>query len=62
MAGISSEYLAALRRNSHLEDVTAALGDAGADMIADRMTARYVDFNPVHEALIQTFQAASPTA
>jgi hypothetical protein len=45
-----------------LEDLTAALGDAGADTIAERVTDRYLDFNPVHEALIQTFQAASPTA
>ena len=42
-----------------LEDVTAALGDAGAHAIAERVTDRYLDFGPVHEALIETFQAAS---
>ena len=41
-----------------LEDVTAALGDAGADMIAERVTDRYFDFGPVHRALIETFQPA----
>ena len=45
-----------------LEDVTAVLGDAGADTIAERVTDRYLDFGPVHEALIETFQAALPAA
>jgi hypothetical protein len=45
-----------------LEDVTATLGDAGADTIAERVTDRYLDFGPVHKALIETFQAAPVAA
>jgi hypothetical protein len=39
-----------------LETVTAALGEAGADVIAERVTDRYLDFGPVHEALAETFR------
>jgi hypothetical protein len=45
-----------------LEDVTAAVGEAGADVIAERVTDRYLDFGPVHRALAETFQSASPAA
>jgi hypothetical protein len=38
-----------------LEDVTAAIGDAGADTITARVTSRYLDFTPVHRALAETF-------
>ena len=40
-----------------LEAVTLALGRAGADPIAERLTDRYHNFEPVHHALAETFQA-----
>ncbi len=40
-----------------LEEFTTALGSAGADTIADRVTDRYLDFSPVHRALAETFRA-----
>jgi PD-(D/E)XK nuclease superfamily len=40
-----------------LEDFTTAIGDAGADTIAARVTERYLDFTPVHRALAETFNA-----
>ena len=43
-----------------LEDLTAAVGAAGADTIAALVTERYLDFEPVHRALAQTFQPPSP--
>ena len=39
-----------------LEEFTTALGSAGADMIAERLTHRYLDFSPVHQALAATFR------
>ncbi len=45
-----------------LEELTAALGHAGADTIADRVTDRYLNFTPVHRALAQTFQPAPAAA
>jgi hypothetical protein len=41
-----------------LETVTAALGKAGADVIAERVTDHYFAFDPVHRALAETFQPA----
>jgi hypothetical protein len=41
-----------------LETVTAALGEAGADVIAERVTDHYFAFDPVHRALAETFQPA----
>ena len=38
-----------------LEDLTTAVGAAGADTIAARVTERYLDFAPVHRALAETF-------
>jgi hypothetical protein len=38
-----------------LEDLTTAIGNAGADAIAARVTQRYLDFIPVHHALAETF-------
>ena len=37
-------------------DLTGAVGAAGADTIAALVTERYLDFEPVHHALAQTFQ------
>ncbi len=42
-----------------LEDVTTALGCAGAHSIAARLTDRYLIFEPVHRALADTFRAVS---
>jgi len=42
-----------------LEDFTAALGSAGADTIAAKVTDCYLGFGPVHRALVETFQAPS---
>lgn len=38
-----------------LEQVVAALGDAGADHLAAALHARYLDFAPVHALLTETF-------
>jgi PD-(D/E)XK nuclease superfamily len=38
-----------------LEDLTTAIGNAGADTIAARVIERYLDFSPVHRALAETF-------
>jgi hypothetical protein len=43
-----------------LEDLTSAVGATGADTIAALVTERYLDFEPVHRALAQTFQPPSP--
>jgi hypothetical protein len=43
-----------------LEDLTAAVGAAGAETIAALVTERYLDFEPVHRAPAQTFQPPSP--
>ena len=42
-----------------LEDVTTALGCAGAHSIAARLTDRYLNFEPIHRALADTFRAVS---
>jgi hypothetical protein len=42
-----------------LEDVTTAVGCAGADAIAAQLTDRYLNFEPVHHALADTFRAAA---
>ena len=39
-----------------LEDLTTALGSAGADTIAGRVTERYLDFAPVHAVLAASFE------
>lgn len=44
-----------------LEDLTAAVGAAGADTIAALVTERYLDFEPVHRALADTFRPAAGT-
>jgi hypothetical protein len=44
-----------------LEDFTTAIGDAGAETIATRVTERYLDFTSVHRALGETFNTP-PTA
>ena len=59
---ISDDPAEARFQATSLEDVTAAMGEAGADVIAERVTDRYLDFGPVHRALAETFQSASPTA
>jgi hypothetical protein len=41
---------------------TVAVGAAGADAIAAGVTERYLDFEPVHRALAQTFQPPPPAA
>jgi hypothetical protein len=45
-----------------LEDVTTAVGCAGAHAIAVRLTDRYLDFEPVHRALSGTFQQGPASA
>ena len=44
-----------------LEDVTRAVGCAGAHAIAAQLTDRYLNFEPVHHALADTFRAAAGT-
>jgi hypothetical protein len=44
-----------------LEDLTAAVDAAGADTIAAGVTERYLDFEPVHRALADTFRPAAGT-
>lgn len=39
-----------------LEEFTNALGNAGADTIAERLIHRYLDFSSVHRTLAETFQ------
>ncbi len=39
-----------------LEDLTTAVGAAGADTIAARVTERYLDFAPVHAVLAASFE------
>jgi hypothetical protein len=43
------------------EDLTSAVGAAGADTIAALVTERYLDFEPVHRALADTFRPAAGT-
>ena len=38
-----------------LEQVAAAVGQAGAERIAERLTERYRDFTPVHTVLAASF-------
>ena len=45
-----------------LEDLTTAVGAAGADTIAARVTERYLDFAPVHRALAETFNTSADAA
>jgi hypothetical protein len=42
-----------------LEDVVTAIGCAGAQTTAGRLIDRYLNLEPVHHALAETFQAAS---
>jgi len=42
-----------------LEDLITAIGEAGADTIAARVTERYLNFTPVHRALAETFSTPS---
>jgi hypothetical protein len=42
-----------------LEDVVAALGHAGAEPLATRLTERYLDFSAVHAALAASFHSAA---
>jgi hypothetical protein len=42
-----------------LEDITTTIGCAGAHSIAARLTDRYLNFAPVHQALADTFRAVS---
>jgi hypothetical protein len=45
-----------------LEDLTSAVGATGADTIAALVTERYLDFEPVHRALAQTFNTSADVA
>jgi hypothetical protein len=45
-----------------LEDLTTAVGAAGADAIAAPVTERYLDFAPVHRALAETFSTPADVA
>jgi hypothetical protein len=40
-----------------LEDIATAIGCAGAHTVASRITERYLNFEPVHRALADTFRA-----
>lgn len=40
-----------------LEQVVTAIGEGGAQLIADRLTERYLDFSPVHAVLADSFGA-----
>jgi hypothetical protein len=42
-----------------LEDLVTAIGCAGAHTTAGRLIDRYLNLEPVHRALAETFQAAS---
>jgi len=42
-----------------LEDITTAIGCAGAHTVASRISDRYLNFEPVHRALAETFRPAS---
>ena len=44
-----------------LEDVTTAVGCAGGHAIAAQLTDRYLNFEPVHQALADTFRAPADT-
>ena len=45
-----------------LEDLITAIGCAGADTIAERLIDRYLNLEPVHHALAETFHPAQPAA
>lgn len=43
-----------------LEDLVTAIGCAGAHTVAERVSNRYLNFEPVHRALAETFRPAQP--
>ena len=45
-----------------LEDITTAMGCAGAHTVAERISDRYLNLEPVHRALTETFRPAQPVA
>ncbi len=45
-----------------LEDLVTAIGCAGAHTTAGRLTDRYLNLEPVHRALAETFRTAQPAA
>ncbi len=45
-----------------LEDVVTAIGCAGAHATAGRLIDRYLNFEPIHRALVETFRPAQPAA
>ena len=42
-----------------LEDITTAIGCAGAHTVAERVSDRYLNLEPVHRALADTFRVPS---
>jgi len=44
-----------------LEDITTAIGCAGAHAVSERVSSRYLNLEPVHRALAETFQTAPTT-
>jgi hypothetical protein len=45
-----------------LEDLVTAIGCAGAHAVAERVSNRYLNLEPVHRALVETFRPAQPAA
>jgi hypothetical protein len=45
-----------------LEDLVTAIGCAGAHTVAGRLIERYLNLEPVHRALVETFRPAQPVA
>ena len=45
-----------------LEDLVTAIGCAGAHTTAGRLIDRYLNLEPVHRALVETFRPAQPAA
>jgi hypothetical protein len=45
-----------------LEDITTAMGCAGAHAVAERISNRYLNLEPVHRALVETFRPAQSAA
>jgi hypothetical protein len=45
-----------------VEDITTAMGCAGAHTVAERISNRYLNLEPVHRALAETFRPAQSAA
>lgn len=58
---VSNDPAEARFQELSLEDVTTAVGCAGAHTIAAQLKDRYFNFEPVHQALADTFRAPADT-